>query len=124
DKNDKLEISYAQAASNYRTALESGILKIMSKMGISVVSSYRGAQNFEAIGIGSQLINSCFCGTTSQVEGIGFSHVAEETLTRHAMAYSSELPTEAGKLGDPGFLRFRRGGEAHAVTPPVIQNLH
>ncbi|MFV0416485.1 MAG: glutamate synthase large subunit [Chthoniobacterales bacterium] len=124
DGNKKLEMTYAQAATNYRTALESGLLKIMSKMGISVVSSYRGAQNFEAIGIGAEVIRSCFDGTVSQISGIGFSHIAEETLTRHAMAFSSATPVEAGKLADLGFLRFRRGGETHAVTPPVIQNFH
>ena len=60
----------------------------MSKMGISVIGSYRGAQIFEAIGIGSELIEKCFTGTPSKIEGIGFQEIAAETLTRHHQAFS------------------------------------
>jgi len=115
---------YATAAMNYRDALQNGLLKIMSKMGISIVSSYRGAQIFEAIGISTSLIDECFVGTTSQVEGIGYIEVAGESLARHAHAFANPVPIEAGKLEDPGYYRFRRGGEVHAVNPPVIQNFH
>ncbi|NDG72139.1 MAG: glutamate synthase large subunit [Proteobacteria bacterium] len=115
---------FAKSVINYRKAIEAGILKIMSKMGISVVNSYRGAQIFEAIGISSKLIEECFKGTASQIEGIGFKEIAIESLTRHAMAYSEAVPIEAGKLSDPGYYRFRRGGEMHAVTPPVLQSFH
>ena len=96
----------------------------MSKMGISLVSSYRGAQVFEAIGISSQLVDECFTGTSTQIQGVGFSEIATESLTRHALAFGDAVPVEAGKLEDPGYFRFRRGGELHAVTPPVIQNFH
>lgn len=120
----QVQVDYPNAAFNYKKALEAGLLKIMSKMGISVVSSYRGAQIFEAIGVGSKLIEDCFTGTCSQIEGIGYPEIATESLTRHAMAYSSETALEGGKLDDPGYYRFRRGGELHAVTPPVIQNFH
>jgi glutamate synthase domain-containing protein 2/glutamate synthase domain-containing protein 1/glutamate synthase domain-containing protein 3 len=116
--------TFAQACLHYRKALESGILKIMSKMGISVVSSYRGAQVFEAIGISSHLIQECFRGTPSQIEGISFPEIGEESLTRHRLAYAEGLPDEKAQLEDPGYFRFRRGGEVHAVTPPVIQNFH
>jgi glutamate synthase domain-containing protein 2/glutamate synthase domain-containing protein 1/glutamate synthase domain-containing protein 3 len=115
---------FAKALLNYRKALEAGILKIMSKMGISVVNSYRGAQIFEAIGISSKLISQCFNGTASQIEGIGFREIAVESLTRHTMAYSEAVPVESGKLSDPGYYRYRRGGEVHAVTPPVLQSFH
>ncbi|MBU6182772.1 MAG: glutamate synthase large subunit [Verrucomicrobia bacterium] len=115
---------FAKSAINYRKALEAGILKIMSKMGISVVNSYRGAQIFEAIGISSKLISECFRGTPSQIEGIGYREIAAESLERHAMAYAGAVPVEAGKLGDPGYYRFRRGGEVHSVTPPVLQSFH
>jgi len=115
---------WSDAVMNYRKALEAGLLKIMSKMGISVVSSYRGAQVFEAIGISSSLITSCFTGTSSQIEGIGFEEIATESLTRHAAGYASEIPVETGKLEDPGYYRYRRGGEVHAVTPPVLQSFH
>jgi glutamate synthase (NADPH/NADH) large chain/glutamate synthase (ferredoxin) len=112
-----------QAFLNYKTALESGLLKIMSKMGISVASSYRGAQIFEAIGLSSKLVEECFTGTSSKLEGLGYVEVATESLTRHAMAYGG-APIEPGKLDDPGYYRFRRGGELHVVSPPVIQNFH
>jgi glutamate synthase (NADPH/NADH) large chain/glutamate synthase (ferredoxin) len=120
----KVEVDFATAQLNYKKALQSGLLKIMSKMGISVVGSYRGAQIFEATGISSGLIEECFTGTPSQIEGIGFEEIARESLVRHELAYGAAVPVEAGKLEDPGYYRIRRGGELHAVTPPVIQNLH
>ncbi|HEY8901413.1 MAG TPA: glutamate synthase-related protein [Chthoniobacterales bacterium] len=116
--------TFAVACKNYRTALESGLLKIMSKMGISVVSSYRGAQMFEALGVASKVVAECFTGTSSQIEGVGYEEIASESLARHTMAYGGEVPVEAGKLDDPGYYRYRRGGELHAVTPPVMQNFH
>ena len=124
-----VEIGFAAAQLNYKKALESGLLKIMSKMGISVIGSYRGAQIFEATGISSKLIEECFSGTPSQIEGIGLEEIARESLTRHELAYAT-APIEGGKeatgpqLGDPGVYRIRRGGELHAVTPPVIKNFH
>ncbi len=123
-EKDPGETDFAKAVANYRTALENGLLKIMSKMGISIVSSYRGAQVFEAIGISSELVRDCFTGTSTQIEGVGYEEIARESLTRHEMAYSTAVPIESGKLDDPGFYRYRRGGESHAVTPPVIQNFH
>jgi glutamate synthase (NADPH/NADH) large chain/glutamate synthase (ferredoxin) len=119
-------VSYAKAISSYKQAVEKGLLKIMSKMGISVVESYRGAQIFEAIGLHSDLINKCFRGTPSKIEGISFQEVAVETLTRHRMAFAQAVPEEnrALELADPGYYRFRRQGEAHAITPPVIKNFH
>ena len=116
--------TFPVAVANYRAALENGLLKIMSKMGISVVSSYRGAQIFEALGVATKVIDECFIGTSSQIEGVGYPEIAEETLARHAHAYGEAAPVEPGKLEDPGYYRYRRGGESHAVTPPVIQNFH
>jgi glutamate synthase (NADPH/NADH) large chain/glutamate synthase (ferredoxin) len=117
-------VTFGAAASSYRAALEAGLLKIMSKMGISVVSSYRGAQIFEALGVSSKVIDECFTGTCSQIEGVGYEEIATESLTRHALAFGNAVPVEAGKLEDPGYYRYRRGGEVHSVTPPVIQNFH
>jgi glutamate synthase domain-containing protein 2/glutamate synthase domain-containing protein 3 len=96
-------------------------------MGISVIGSYRGAQIFEAIGLSSDLIDKCFAGTPSKVDGIGLTEIAIETLTRHQKAYAKALPEEGSasvSLDDPGFYRFRRQGEGHAITPPVIKNFH
>jgi glutamate synthase domain-containing protein 2/glutamate synthase domain-containing protein 1/glutamate synthase domain-containing protein 3 len=118
--------SYAKAIRSYKQAVEKGLLKIMSKMGISVVESYRGAQIFEAIGIHSDLITKCFTGTPSKIEGISFKEVAVESLARHHRAFAKAIPEENGKLelGDPGYYRFRRQGEQHSITPPVIKNFH
>jgi glutamate synthase domain-containing protein 2/glutamate synthase domain-containing protein 1 len=121
------DATFEKAARKYRSAVEKGLLKIMSKMGISVIGSYRGAQIFEAIGLGSDLIDKCFAGTPSKVDGIGLAEIAIETLTRHQKAYAKALPEEGSasvSLDDPGFYRFRRQGEAHAITPPVIKNFH
>ncbi|MEO6847111.1 MAG: glutamate synthase large subunit, partial [Chthoniobacterales bacterium] len=123
DKGD-LELDYGTAVTNYRKAMENGLLKIMSKMGISVIGSYRGAQVFEAIGISSKLIYECFTLTSSQIEGISYREIAEETLARHIRAYSDETPIEADKLEDLGYYRYRRGGEVHAMPLPVIPNFH
>lgn len=118
-----VELSYASAVTHYRSALDKGLLKIMSKMGNSVLNSYRGAQIFEAVGVASKVIDRGFAGTPSQVEGIGFVEIGVECIERHAKAYGPAVPEEL-KLDDPGFYRFRRNGELHAVTPPVIKNFH
>jgi glutamate synthase (NADPH/NADH) large chain/glutamate synthase (ferredoxin) len=112
-------ISVAKAQANYRAALESGLLKIMSKMGISVLGSYHGAQMFEAVGISDQVMAKCFAKTVSQVSGIGLVEIARESLTRHAKGFSA-----AAALDDAGHYRFRRAGERHAVSPPVVQAFH
>ncbi len=119
------DVDFPKALLNYRKALEKGVLKIMSKMGISVLSSYTGAQIFEAVGLGKELIDKCFHGTPSQIDGIGFNEVAEESMARHAAAFSVAVP-ESGpiELADPGFYRPRRDGEVHAITGPVIKNFH
>jgi len=118
-------VDFAKALTGYRKALEKGVLKIMSKMGISVLSSYTGAQIFEAVGLGEELMDKCFTGTPSQIKGIGFKEVAEESLARHSAAYGQPVP-ETGplELTDPGFYRPRQKGEMHAITGPVIKNFH
>ena len=115
-----------QGLKNYRAALEKGVLKIMSKMGISVLNSYQGAQIFEALGINKKLIATCFDGTPSQIGGIGFKEVARESIMRHDAAYGQAVPEDLSKLklGDPGFIRWRRTGEIHAVANPLIKNFH
>ena len=122
-----VETDFSTSLLNYRKALQNGLLKIMSKMGISVVGSYRGAQIFEATGISAKLIDECFSGTPSQIDGIGLEEIAGESLARHQLAYGEDplLALEKPRdLGDPGYYRIRRGGELHAVTPPVIKNFH
>jgi glutamate synthase (ferredoxin) len=111
----------ADALSKYRKAIESGLLKIMSKMGISTVSSYHGAQIFEAIGLDHALVEFALTGTPSRLGGIGLSEIAEDVLARHRRAFGGPPPRT---LGDPGFFRFRKDGEYHAFHPNVVRTLH
>lgn len=114
-----------KAMTNYRKALEKGLLKIMSKMGISVLNSYQGAQTYEAIGIGSEVVDFSFTGVPSQIGGISFKEIAEESIIRHKSAYETEVPEgETLNLGDPGYNRYRKSGERHAYTTEVIKNFH
>ena len=107
---------------NYRKALEKGLLKIMSKMGISVLNSYQGAQIFEALGVGSDVVDYAFTGAHSRIGGVGFSEIAEESLVRHRAAFVES--DEVLDLGDPGYNRYRKSGESHALTTDVIKNFH
>src|SRR5262249_35817374 len=84
-------LSREQATANYRAVLEAGLLKIISKMGISVISSYRGGVNFEAIGLSRALVDEFFPGLTSRISGIGFAGLALEAADQHARAYDEEL---------------------------------
>ena len=114
-----------KAMGNYRKALEKGLLKIMSKMGISVLNSYQGAQTYEAIGIGTEVVDFSFTGVPSQIGGIAFKEIAEESIIRHKAAYETEVPEgETLDLGDPGYNRYRKSGEAHSFTTELIKNFH
>jgi glutamate synthase domain-containing protein 2/glutamate synthase domain-containing protein 1/glutamate synthase domain-containing protein 3 len=109
------------AVANYRTALEYGLRKVMSKMGISTVASYHGAQIFEVIGLARAIVERCFRGTPSRVGGIGYAEVAAELLARHREAFGAVART---RLADAGFYRFRKEGEQHAFNPNVVKALH
>ena len=112
----------AKAIANYVNAIEKGLLKVMSKIGISTQHSYRGAQIFEAVGIGPELIERCFTGTVSRVGGIGVAEVAAEGLMRHALAYSGQYALRP--LLDPGGqYRWRQRGEFHQYGPETIAAL-
>ncbi|HEY7031831.1 MAG TPA: glutamate synthase large subunit [Thermomicrobiales bacterium] len=104
---------------NYVHALEHGLLKVSSKMGISTVSGYKGAQIFEAIGIGQELLDRCFAGTPSRLGGIGLAEIETDVLRRHREAFTEPV----AKLPDPGFVRFRKDGEPHAFNPTVARAL-
>ena len=121
-KNEKIEsISLAQAQKNYRKAVEAGLLKILSKMGISLLSSYHGAQIFEALGLGMDLVNLCFVGTTSRLGGLTIEELAQEVITIHQRAFP-ELQSK--KLENLGFVAYRKGGEYHMNTPEMSKALH
>jgi glutamate synthase (ferredoxin) len=114
-------ITLEQALENYRKAIEGGILKILSKMGISLLTSYQGAQIFEAIGIGQDLLELGFYGTTSRVGGLSISELAQEVLSFHRRAFP-ELTIK--KLENFGFIQYRPGGEYHSNSPELAKLLH
>ena len=104
----------------YRGAIRKGLLKILSKMGVSSLRSYRGAQLFEAVGVGDEVIERHFTGTPSLIGGIAIDQIEQETLARHAAAFASE----SAALHDAGIFRYRHKGEVHAYEPRVVKALH
>ena len=115
-------ISHDEAVKHYIHALNKGILKVMSKMGISTLQSYCGAQIFEALGLDSRLVKKYFTGTPSRVGGIGIEEVAAETLQRHRQAFASRgRPEGNSRVG--GEYQWRRGGEHHLFTPETVFKL-
>jgi glutamate synthase (ferredoxin) len=116
-------MTLAQAYRNFVKAVDKGLLKIMSKMGISTLDSYCGAQIFEAIGIGEELIDCAFVDTPSLVGGIGFQSVAEDVLAWHTKAYPQSSKKEL-RLETWGLFKSRRGGELHEWSPQVVHALH
>ena len=114
-------LSISQVQDSYRKAVEGGLLKILSKMGISLLSSYSGAQIFEAIGIGDEVITNCFKGTVSRVGGVNFADLASELLSFHSQAFP-ELHHK--KLENYGFIQYRPTGEYHTNSPEMAKALH
>ncbi len=113
---------------HYLHAAEHGLLKIMSKMGISTVDAYCGAQIFEIVGLGSAVVEKYFTGTPSHLEGIGLNAIAQIVLQWHRTAFLPS-PSRRGvggevELDTPGFYKFKREGEIHAFSPAVVHALH
>ncbi|GAB0093859.1 glutamate synthase [Sergentomyia squamirostris] len=106
----------------YSKAVETGIAKVMAKMGISTLQSYKGAQIFEAVGIGEDVINLCFRGSQSRLGGVSLEIMALETLNRHKMAYGF-MSADMKILRNPGQYHYRTGGEAHINDPGSIAAL-
>ena len=103
---------------NYRKGINKGLLKIMSKMGISAVNSYRGAQLFEAVGLDSEVVEVAFKGVSSRIAGAGFAHLEFDQLQ---LARSARLKRKAVTAG--GLLKYVHGGEYHAYNPDVVMSL-
>ena len=116
------ELPQSEVEANYIKAVGKGILKVMSKMGISTYQSYCGAQIFDAVGLGSDFVDAYFKGTATTIEGIGLAQVAEESVRRHATAYGDN-PLYKGMLDVGGIYQFRLRGEDHAWTPGNVANL-
>ncbi len=116
------EYDRAEAIYRYRKAIKKGVVKVMSKMGISTIKSYRGAQIFEAIGLNEAFIEKYFDKTASRIGGVGLEEIAREALTHHARAY------EVREVGPPileegGLYQWRRDGEYHLFNPETVFRL-
>jgi glutamate synthase (ferredoxin) len=110
--------SPADAQLRFRRAVEDGVLKVMSKMGISDLASYRGAQLFDTLGLSRELVEAFFPGTPAPAGGIGLDELERECLERAAAAWG-----EGAQLENPGYVKFRKGGEPHATNPEVVEAL-
>lgn len=139
ERGDIPKLSAAKAIANYRKAVDKGILKVLSKMGISLLTSYHGAQIFESIGLADEVLLTAFKGTPSRVSGLSFDEIAAENadFSRRAFGDSAfegmadRVQGEAGagegkakKLFNYGFLNFFKSGEYHHNNQPLIKQLH
>ena len=113
-----LDMGANEAVARYREAINQGLLKIMSKMGISVISSYRGGYNFEAVGLSRAMVSEYFPGMTSRISGIGLAGVRRKAQELHRSAWN-----EDGALPIGGIYKLRRGGEIHAWEPALIHEM-
>ncbi len=118
----EIEIGSKDALKNYNKAVTDGILKILSKMGISTLRSYRGAQIFEALGLNDEIIERYFTGTVSRIGGLGIEEIADETIAKHKEAYSPGI-YEKPYLTSGGVYQWRRDGEFHLWNPESIAAL-
>jgi len=116
-------IPESEAVDRYIQSIGYGLLKVMSKMGISTLQSYRGAQIFEALGIGEDLVNEYFCGTSSRIGGVGLDVLSQEVKLRHQRAFPEKEVSGIYPLDVGGQYQWRRGGERHAFSPTAIANM-
>jgi len=107
----------------YRKAVAKGMLKVFAKMGISTLQSYKGAQIFEAVGLNSQVVDLCFAGTASRIQGVGFNVIAEELFERHSIGYPTDEEFRLPLLPNDGQFHWRANGERHMWNPETIANL-
>ena len=113
------DLSFDQCVERYRTAINEGLLKIMSKMGIAVISSYRGGYNFEAVGLSRALVNDLFPGMPAKISGEGYQSLHYSAMLRHQAAYDAAVV----RLPVGGFYRQRNGGESHAYSAQLMHLL-
>ncbi|PWN39322.1 putative glutamate synthase [Ceraceosorus guamensis] len=119
----KVDLPVEKMLDNWRHAVDSGILKVMSKMGISTLASYKGAQIFEALGLAEDVINRCFVGTASRIQGSDFALLAMDALEFHDRGYPARETITVPGLPETGEYHWRDGGEAHINDPSSIANL-
>ena len=113
----------AQLTNNYIKAVCDGLLKIFSKMGISTLQSYHGAQVFEILGLNQAVVDKYFCGAVTRIGGLGLDEIARETLYKHFQGFRSTTPEEQTLLPDGGVYHWRRRGEAHVFNPETVHLL-
>lgn len=118
DSKDIQDTAEAVLAKNYRKGINKGLYKILSKMGISTIASYRGSQLFEIVGLQSNIVDLCFKGTTSRIQGTGFAQLEDEQKQLSKIAWNPRKLTEQG-----GLLKYVHGGEYHAYNPEVVNSL-
>ena len=119
DKADDGDVTSPEAQGRFQAAVEAGVLKILSKMGICTVDSYRGAQIFEVVGLAPEVVDVCFTGSPNVVGGIGWRALGEDVLERHASVWGGRAD-----LASPGFYRVRKGGEPHSKDKDTTQALN
>jgi len=107
----------------YKKGVAKGMLKVMAKMGISTLASYRGAQIFEIVGLADEIVKRCFVGTASRVQGVNFDTLIEESQRRHAIGFPLDEADRIPVLNNPGDFHWRTGGDAHMWNPNTIFNL-
>ena len=117
-KSLQSDLTLEAAIENYITAVKKGLLKIMSKMGVSTIRSYKGAQIFEAVGLGEELIDRYFPGTPSRIGGIGVSEIVAESNARHSAAFGSNAGPQGLESG--GKYRYREFSEKHLLSPVAV----
>lgn len=123
-KGEDAKLSDNTIIHNYIHAIDGGILKVMSKMGISTLSSYKGAQIFEALGIDNSVIDICFSGTASRIKGVPFEYIAQDAFTLHDQAYPLAATNyRVEQLPESGEYHWRDGGDPHINEPAAIANI-
>ncbi len=119
-KEGKIDLEYKTARKNYIKAVGKGLLKVFSKMGISTLRSYHGAQIFESIGVSQDVIDQYFTGTTSKIGGVGMKEICKEATMFHETAYKTDNAPEPFRFENSGNYAWRKYGEHHAWNPETI----
>ncbi|ERF77084.1 glutamate synthase [Endocarpon pusillum Z07020] len=123
EKSIKKDLSDEKIIANYKASCDGGILKVMSKMGISTLQSYKGAQIFEALGIDDSVVDRCFAGTATRIRGMTFDLIAQDAFAFHEKGFPSRSINEIPGLVESGEYHWRDGGEPHINDPVSIANI-
>ena len=118
-RTGELAMEPLQSHENYRKGIDKGLFKILSKMGISTIASYRGAQLFEAIGLSDEIVDLCFKGVTSRIQGAKFEHFESDQQALAKLAFNARKSLKIG-----GLLKYKFGEEYHAYNPDVVKSIH